>query len=368
MDVDARLQLFDLKTKYQFQTTPGVDQYNMPLYDLQTSVGGNPQASISFYPVYQGFMGPAYINGVQIQFQTQREIFFSAFPNIVQTPIQIGVGDGTQGPYTLQIPFIGPPSTPLNPPINALLRGHVDMTGIIYTNTNQDPPLRVNTLNLSIPSTSIFPAVYITALNTDGSNIIVQDSGQFISGSQNYGLLMEPGSAPFGYKPLNDGVGTNVYSTSLNTINYLTGAVTVRFNEAIPAGAIINAQCYFYNSGLPRMVLFYNNILTLRVVPDRPYLVELDAYLTPAAFLATSQSIQFAYMCEYIARGAARKILSDTGDVEQLEFYEPFFREQEMLVWKRSQRQFTSTRTQTIYSQGQNQGQNFYNNMGVSSL
>ena len=25
MDVDARMQLFDLKTKYQFQTTPAVD-------------------------------------------------------------------------------------------------------------------------------------------------------------------------------------------------------------------------------------------------------------------------------------------------------------------------------------------------------
>ncbi|CAB4199608.1 hypothetical protein UFOVP1357_1, partial [uncultured Caudovirales phage] len=30
MDVDARVQLFDLKTKYQFLTTPGVDRYNMP--------------------------------------------------------------------------------------------------------------------------------------------------------------------------------------------------------------------------------------------------------------------------------------------------------------------------------------------------
>jgi hypothetical protein len=57
-------------------------------------------------------------------------------------------------------------------------------------------------------------------------------------------------------------------------------------------------------------------------------------------------------MCEYIARGAARKILADTGDIEQFQFYEPFFIEQEQLVWKRSQRQFTATRTQTIFSEG----------------
>jgi len=51
--------------------------------------------------------------------------------------------------------------------------------------------------------------------------------------------------------------------------------------------------------------------------------------LSPAAFLSTNQAAPFGYMCEYIARGAARKILSDTGDVEQFNFYEPLFMEQE---------------------------------------
>jgi len=69
MDVDARIQLFDLKTKYQFQTTPGVDRYNMPLYSVQTEPGNQ---TIGMFPVYQGFLGPAYVNGVQVQFQTQK--------------------------------------------------------------------------------------------------------------------------------------------------------------------------------------------------------------------------------------------------------------------------------------------------------
>jgi hypothetical protein len=81
----------------------------------------------------------------------------------------------------------------------------------------------------------------------------------------------------------------------------------------------------------------------------------MDAYLTPAAFLNTGASLPFAYMAEYLARGAARKILSDTGDVEQFMFYEPLFIEQDRLVWKRSQRQFTSTRTGTIFSELQSQ-------------
>ena len=62
-------------------------------------------------------------------------------------------------------------------------------------------------------------------------------------------------------------------------------------------------------------------------------------------------------MAEYIARGAAQKLLSDVGDWEQYDRYEPIFRTQELLVWKRSQRTWTSSRTETIYSQGINMGQ-----------
>ena len=370
MDVDARMQLFDLKTTYQFQTKPAVDRYNMPLYDIQTQPDDQ---DISFYPVYQGFMGPVYIQGIQVPFNTQRNEFFNIWPNVVQQQQVVGTGDGTNGPYILNIGLSGLNSTPLNPPVQAILRGHVDIAGVIATGQNEDPPLVTaaeivaqDSFIQDIPVTSVFPAVYFTAIGADGANIVVSDSGQFLETNQNYGLLMQPGNAPNGNLPLGDGVSTVAYSTSLNTINYLTGQAIVRFPTSIPNGAVINAQVYFFQTGLPRGILYYNNTLTLRSPPDRQYLVELDAYLTPAAFLSTSVAVPFGYMSEYIARGAARKILSDTGDIEQFNFYETLFREQELLVWKRSQRQFTSTRTQTIYSQGLNMGQSGFNNLGGS--
>src|SRR5580700_2485542 len=63
MDVAARIQLFDLKTTYQFQTSPGVDRYNMPLYTIQTEGNtGQLQQNINYYPLYQGFLGPVYID------------------------------------------------------------------------------------------------------------------------------------------------------------------------------------------------------------------------------------------------------------------------------------------------------------------
>lgn len=355
-DVDARMQLFDLKTKYAFQTTPGVDQYNMPLYDVQVEPGSQ---NVGMYPVYQGFLNPAYVNGVQVPLQTQKDQFFRAWPNVVQNLSQVAVGDG--GPtYSFTLPILNN-SVPVNPPVTGILRGHVDISGIIATGANEDPPVST-TINPAIPVTSIQPAFYITTSDSTGANVIVSDSGQFLDGNVNYGLLMRPGNAPSGNVALNGG-----YSTTLNTVNYLTGEVNVTFTNAagatlsIPAGVNINVQCYYFQSGLPRSILFYNNTLTLRAPPSQQWLVELDAYLTPAAFLTTTAALPFGYMAEYIARGAARKILSDTGDVDQFAFYEPLFKEQELLVWKRSQRQWTSTRTQTIYSQGGNSemGNNF---------
>ena len=148
----------------------------------------------------------------------------------------------------------------------------------------------------------------------------------------------------------------------------MTGTAVVNFPAAVGQGMNINGQCLFFQSGLPRGILFENNTITLRNIPDSQYLIEMDCYLTPAAFLTTGQAVQFGYMSEYIARGAARKILSDTGDIEQFQFYEPLFREQEILVWKRSQRQFTSTRTQTIYSQGMQQGSTGYSSQGGNAF
>jgi hypothetical protein len=364
IEIDLRLQLFDLKKKYSFQTVPGVDRYNMPLYSIQTEVGAQ---EIAPFPVYQGFMGPAYVNGIQVTFSTQRNEFFNIWPNVTQYATVVGQGDGSSGPYTITLPVLPNNSTPINPPVNGILRGHIDIQGITQLGlTYGDPPV-VSSLQAEttpgtielVPVTSVDSAFYLTSTDSTGANVIVQDSGQFLSGNVNYGLMMQEGRAPYGNAALSGG-----YSTTLNTINYFTGEATVTFPVAIPSGVNINAQYYFFQSGLPRALLYYNNTITLRTVPSSTFRVELDAYLTPAAFMLTTDAVPFAYMTEYWARGAARKMLADTGDMEQFQFYEPLFKEQEALVWKRSQRQFTSTRTQTIYSQGQNQGQGGFNNFG----
>jgi hypothetical protein len=373
MDVDARMQLFDLKTTYQFQTTPNQDQYNMPLYNVQSENPGNPTPQDIFsYPVYQGFFAPIFANGLELNFSTQKTHLLNYWSNYA-TNIIVGQGDGTIGPYTFQIPYAPNLQNTPNPIASGLMQGHIDMTGImaIINNggPNIDPPqvtaAQIANLPTSItngtsfcqvvPTTSLFPTVYFIATGVDGANVQVCDSGQYLQGNTTYGLLIQPGSAPYGNLPLtgNTATPTAQYSTTQNTINFNTGiAQNVYFPAAIPQGQNIYCECTYVNPGWPRSVYYYNNVLQFRTVPDKQYLIEASAYLTPAAFFNTANAIPFAYMAEYIARGAARKILSDTGDVEQFMFYEPLFKEQEILVWKRSQRQFTSTRTPTIYSGG----------------
>ncbi len=346
LDMDARVQLFDLKTKYGLQCVPGVTSYNMPYYGINDhapqSEAGNQ--SISAYPVYQGFMDPAYVNGIQVPFYTQRDAFYKVWTPYVQILQVSSTGDGTPGPYSATLPFF------------PAIKGHLDPTGIIASGSVIDPivgtvlndPLVVTT---PPPKTSLYPGVSITANTPEKETMIITDSGQFSSANQHVGFLQTF-------------VGSTM--TAAGTVNYEDGIVNVTFPKNVEANADIQVNCYFYEAGIPRAVLFYDNVLTIQPPPNVSYYIEMDAYLSPAAFLNTNTALQFAYMSEYIARGAARKILSDTGDVEQFAFYEPLFIEQERLVWKRSQRQFTSVRTGTIFSDLQSQ--NTTNSYGIGSV
>lgn len=347
-DVDPSLQTFDLKTKYQFLTTPGVDKYNMPLYNVQGFFEFPDYAS---YPMYQGFLSPLYVNGVQCAFYTEKHLFYAAFPDIVQTVTPIILSNSANIDFKMKIPGF-PLNSSTEPPVNAILRGHVDIAGIaamgeVFIN---DPPL-VNNMNLNIKSTSVDAGVFISFTGSNNENQVYCDTGQFLSVDQNYGLLaINFNNGPNALQP------TGSFSTVRNTINYLNGELNLRLLNAIPDENQFKIQYKYFQTGMPRAVLFYNNTLVFRSVPDTRYLVEVDAYLSPSAFFRSTDTFSYGYMSEYIARGAARKYLSDTGDVEQLNFYEPFFKEQELMVWKRSQRQWTATRTQTLYSQGKLMG------------
>ena len=67
-----------------------------------------------------------------IQWSTFGITIYSKFISVAPTT----VGDGTVGPYTITLPFTPNVNVTVNARPSGLLRGHVDMTGIISTGNN----------------------------------------------------------------------------------------------------------------------------------------------------------------------------------------------------------------------------------------
>ena len=135
------------------------------------------------------------------------------------------------------------------------------------------------------------------------------------------------------------------------SINYVTGVGTITFSNNIPSGNEITIVFTPYAANRPQAVLFYDNVLTLRPVPDKPYPVELNAFLTPSALLASGQAPILNQWWQYLAYGAAKKIFEDSQDAEGVDQIMRGFKEQEQLVLNRHVVQQTNQRTATIYTE-----------------
>lgn len=135
------------------------------------------------------------------------------------------------------------------------------------------------------------------------------------------------------------------------SINYLTGEGSVTFPNNIPFQNEITFTSTPYQPNRPQAVLFYQNIITLRPVPDKPYPVEFNAFLTPTALLQTGDSPELKQWWQYLAYGAAKKIFEDSQDGHGLQHIQAGFKEQENLVLHRHIVQQTNERTATIYTE-----------------
>lgn len=290
-DMSERVQLFELKRQYTFETIANIFQYQLP------------------YQNYQLIEDSVYCDGVQLGRYQSNQQFYNVFPEFVsnQQPL---LADGSVGPFSIQFNSL------------PILRGQTDDLG------------------------NLLPYVFINALDLNGIQMYVVDDG--------LGNLIQTDET---FQKATDGIDPPI---NCGTVDYIGGAANFVFSNLTLEGTPINAMSSPYSPGTPRICLFFNNIIKLYPVPSRPHKIQFDAYITPSQFLDTADSVPFAYMSEYLARGAARKILSDTGDYDQFQFYEPLFKEQENLVLRRTSRQRATTRTPTIFNQANNQNPYFY--------
>ncbi len=322
-DFPEHLRTFNLRQPFSFWCNPYQDEYptdeasfgdpltnptilNNPLYNFQNKY-------ITVHP-------PVYIAGFNSFYTQSREQFFGIYP-FVNSIASIGpVGNGVQTQFTGVInsqQALIPPS--LQQQQVSLLQKHVLFSSVDNNN---------NGLSM----------IDVPVIDTLTGNPTTQ------------GNLYMPGFTP---------AAPPTVVTPNNTINYFTGAFTVTFQFPPGVGVAINSQTVPTAVTRPQSMLYYNNVFTLRPVPDQPYQINFEVYKRPTALLASDQTPGLEEWWQYIAYGASKKIFEDRMDLESVALILPEYRKQENLCNRRTIVQLTNQRSATIYTDqlGNNGGQ-----------
>lgn len=238
---------------------------------------------------YHGVNPPLYIDGYQSFYTQSRQQLFTSYPNL--TTAQTGsAGDGTAGPYS-------------------------------------------DTLtNLPVTKRHFVASV----VNTSGITETVYDRPRDVSTDPTKGDLID----------------STDNTTNRGEIDYVTGAVSVTWGNTVAATETIKYRYVSRQVSRPTSMLFYNNYFILRPVPDAVYKVNIEAYSRPTQRLAADDDTpDVNQWWQYVAFGAAIKVLQDRQDVESIQNIMPFFKEQENLVIYRTALDQAPERTGTIYTE-----------------
>lgn len=301
-DLPEHLRLFNLKRTFTFFSNPYQDVYETssvitnPMYDFQNQ--------------YISIHAPIYIGGYQTYFSQSREQFFGLYPqtNFVST---IGVvGNNVKMDYTgnVNINFTGVPGANVK---YALIQNNVLFSSVDINNAGLamiDVPVINNVTGNPTSVGNLYPA------------------GQ------------TPATPPIVIDPD-------------NFINYVTGAFKVTFSTPPKAGATINSQTIPYVAARPQGLLYFDNKFTLRPLPDQPYRIDMEVFVRPTYLIATDSIPELAEWWQYIAYGAAKKIFEDRMDMDSVQAILPEFKQQEMMVQRRTIVQLGNQRTATIYTE-----------------
>ncbi len=177
---------------------------------------------------------------------------------------------------------------------------------------------------------------------------------------------------------------------STGTIDYLTGVVNITYLNPPPVGT--NSSCHYhpYVASRPRDILYWQDQLIIRPIPNDTYLVKVMAYMMPTTVIsaATNATVNPAIVVDptttnfstptsstvtingfngtvpqnlsdlpdynefwqLIAYGAAIKIMIEEGDWEEVAPLQAVYEKQKNLAQRRTLRQLAHQRIPTVYS------------------
>lgn len=140
-------------------------------------------------------------------------------------------------------------------------------------------------------------------------------------------------------------------SNVLGSVDYVTGAFSITFVTAPAAAEDIVVWVAQYQASRPNSMIFWNDTVTVRPIPDGVYRLEFEAYQTPTQFMATGEAPTLNQYWQLLALGASVKVLQDRQDMEGLENIMPFFEEQHGLVLERQAIEGIGVRNGSIFSE-----------------
>lgn len=305
-----------LRFSYTFYTQPYVDRYPLDINYAQS------------------VRDPVYVDGVQGFLSKDRGQFYMAWPRW-PTKVLAASGDGvtTQFSFTITGPFLS----------NQVTLGTVDIAGTAVMVADDG----IGNLQLQVPNpqTSVPPQY-----NPPVTNAAVPGLKNLNTGN--------PGLINVNTQTLDPSL---VAYNGIGTVDYVTGLFNINFPTAPASGEEINVFVSQYQTGKPYSVLFWNNEFTVRPIPKLTHRVEVETYMTPVQFFATTNNPIANQWWQYIAYGVSMEILRQRGDFTGVESLREGFMRQEGLVLERQANEEIGQRNATIFSssspsQGWNNG------------
>lgn len=367
-DFPNSIKTDQLRSVYTFFTQPNVDRYPV---------------NVNYS---QGFRSPVYVEGVEGVLYKDRESFYQLYP---RSPTKNQFSTQTSGTVT--------GATQANPGvITSTAHGLTTNDQVTFSNIGGMTELNGNTYTITVvdansfsigvdtttftaytgggnwtSSVQIFSVtvtqvpllrkeVVVAFQDVSGTSRAVNDDGMGnlilwtpFAQTDIPGANVSPNTFYPGQHNLNTGNPGDLQGINVGLVNYSTGLLSFDFTSSgvLPSGSFSNTiWTNYYTTGRPYSLLFWNNELVVRPVPDNVYKVEVENYLTPVQFLSTTDNPLLNQWAKYISYGAALDILYDRQDVEGVENLRMPFEEQKGLVLERQATEEIGVQNSTIFN------------------
>lgn len=284
---------------YVFLTTPNVDTYPFPYEENPTNPVTGTQAAAS--PGNVQISPPVYCQGYILRYYQDKTTFYNRWPKLTVNQ-QINTGGNNAGdPYTGTIPSF------------PFLRAQLDIFG-------------------NVTEAAVIISAMVNNPNS-GNSAFTYSCSDVPQPNSNIGNLVDD------------------QGNVVGDVNYLTGAYTFTPNiGVIPADATIYASVIPYQASRPTDVIFYNQQITFRPVPQQVYQVEFQVSQQPTQLIQDNAAPELDEWYLFICAGAAKLIYTDFPDPDGLAYLMPIWQEQLQIAQRRTLRQMSSQRAATIFS------------------